>query len=458
MASEKTSQLFWLQYGEAIRQKVGVGSGDKIFFLATEAQKGPLAGSNVPDAYTSQGLYNLGNNLLSTNNVFYSPSALHGYDEAIGLYLNWVELGGKSNPGLDSQFLDAIEKQKAYAKAYDREDDAAFAQWEKEKKRGLTDASYNVWVASGNAPARQAAKDNVDGISQTITNIQLQQGGPMSVTVKNDRDRLRKGQNEDVDFDGYNMHAASGNILSTAELIKKKLSGESIPEPPFHRLPLYEAGAYKQFVQDSMQIATSSDYSSPQRIEVNIDTGKNTSDYNFGQTKGGASVGVSTGWFSFSANASHSEESSTLQTGSESSQVQVAITYNDIKAITITTGKWNVDVSKYKLRSDAPKDIKTLARVSQIIVISGLGYEIKVGASTASTLDTKLKETTSAGGSVSVFGIPIGLGGSGSSSKENETHMAKWDKANRTFKVVPNFDNNCATVVGVVAEAFQIQA
>lgn len=118
----------------------------------------------------------------------------------------------------------------------------------------------------------------------------------------------------------------------------------------------------------------------------------------------------------------------------------------------------NVDVSKYKLRSDAPKDVKTLARVSQIIVISGLGYEIKVGASTASTLDTKLKETTSAGGSVSVFGIPIGLGGSGSSSKENETHMAKWDKANRTFKVVPNFDNNCATVVGVVAEAFQIQA
>lgn len=111
----------------------------------------------------------------------------------------------------------------------------------------------------------------------------------------------------------YNMHAASGNILSTAELIKKKLSGESIPEPPFHRLPLYEAGAYKQFVQDSMQIATSSDYSSPQRIEVNIATGKNTSDYNFGQTRGGASVGVSTGWFSFSASASHSEESSTCK-------------------------------------------------------------------------------------------------------------------------------------------------
>lgn len=114
----------------------------------------------------------------------------------------------------------------------------------------------------------------------------------------------------------------------------------------------------------------------------------------------------------------------------------------------------NIDVSKYKLRSDAPKDVKTLARVSQIVVISGLGYEISVGASTAETLDTKLKETTSAGGSISVFGIPIGLGGSGSSTKEKETHRTSWDKASRTFKVIPNFDNNCATVVGVVGERF----
>ncbi|KXH43604.1 hypothetical protein CNYM01_02743 [Colletotrichum nymphaeae SA-01] len=458
MASDKTSQLFWLQYGDAIRQKVGVGSGDKIFFLATETQKGPLAGNNIPDAYTAQGLYNLGNNLLSTNNVFYSPSALHGYDEAIGLYLNWVELGGKSNPALGSAYLDALKNQVAYQKSFDNEQDSAHARWKKDTDYGLTDKSFKVWVESGKAPAWQAAKDRVDSISQTITNLQLQQEGPMSVTVKEDRDRLRKGKNEETDFDGYNMHAASGNVLSTAELTQKFLSGETIPEPPFHRLPLYEAGSYKQFVQDAMQKARSSDYSSPQRIDVNIDTGKTTADYNFGQTNGGANVGVSNGWFSFNAGASHSSESSTLQLGSESSQVQVAITYNDLQAITITTGAWNVDVSKYKLRSDAPKEVKSLARVSQVIVIAGLGYEIKVGASTAETLDTKLKQTTSAGGSISVFGIPIGLGGSGSSTKENQTHKTSWDKASRTFKVVPNFDNNCATVVGVVAEPFQIKA
>jgi hypothetical protein len=85
MASDKTSQLFWLQYGDAIRNKVGAGGGDRIFFLASEAQKGPVAGSYIPDAYTAQGIYNIANNLLATNNVYYSPSAQHGYDQALDL-------------------------------------------------------------------------------------------------------------------------------------------------------------------------------------------------------------------------------------------------------------------------------------------------------------------------------------------------------------------------------------
>jgi hypothetical protein len=140
----------------------------------------------------------------------------------------------------------------------------------------------------------------------------------------------------------FNMKAASGAPLSNAELLNKERLGEKVPEPLTYRVPLYDAPDYKTFVQDAMKKATSSDYSSPNRIEVNIDTGKDTSDYNFGQTQGGASIGVGTPWFSFSAGASHSEEHSTLQTGSESSQVKVVITYNDIRAVTIKPGQWYV--------------------------------------------------------------------------------------------------------------------
>ncbi|KAK1518701.1 uncharacterized protein CCOS01_11521 [Colletotrichum costaricense] len=461
MASDEVSQLFWLQYGDAIRQESGVRSDNKIFFLATEAQKGPLAGNNVPGAYTARGLYSLGNNLLSTNSVFYSPSALHGYDKAIGLpgkespllhYSNSAneQKGGKSNPALDANFLDALKKQATYQKAFDKEQDNAHAQWRRDTDRGLTDKAFNVWVQSGNAPARMAAKDNVDSISQTIINLQLHQGGPLAVAVKKDRDSLRMGKNEEMDFVGYNMHAAIDNGLSTAEIISKNHQGDDISEPSFQRLPLYEAGSYKQFVQDALQEANDGDYSSPQRIEVNIDVEGDASDYEFGQTGGDGNIGAGTGWFSFSDDASHSEESYVLETGSESSEVEVTVTYNSIQAISITTGPWNVDMSKYKLRSDAPNNIKTLTRASQAIAVAGLGYEITVGESTAEILDTKLEETKNAGGSISIFGVHIGLGGSG----EDETHTYDWDLDSRTFRVTPNFDNNVVTVVGAVAEKY----
>lgn len=83
------------------------------------------------------------------------------------------------------------------------EQDKAYAKWEKDTKMGLTDKSFKVYVESGKTPAFKAAADNVDGITQTITQIQLEKGGPMSVTVKEDRDALSMGRNKETDFNGY---------------------------------------------------------------------------------------------------------------------------------------------------------------------------------------------------------------------------------------------------------------
>lgn len=89
MSAEKINQLFWLNYAQAIKDKAGANFGKSgVFFLASEAQKGPVAGSNIPDEYTQQGLYDIANNLLATDDLFYRPSALHGYAEALGTYLN----------------------------------------------------------------------------------------------------------------------------------------------------------------------------------------------------------------------------------------------------------------------------------------------------------------------------------------------------------------------------------
>jgi len=88
--------------------------------------------------------------------------------------------------------------------------------------------------------------------------------------------------------------------------------------------------------------------------------------------------------------------------------------------------------------------------------VTYLGYEITVGSKTASTIDTKMKETTSASGGIKVLGIPIGLGASGSSSQEHNTHTATWDNASKTLKVLPSSDTGFATVIGLFGEKFAL--
>ncbi|KAG8533375.1 uncharacterized protein KY384_002158 [Bacidia gigantensis] len=86
----------------------------------------------------------------------------------------------------------------------------------------------------------------------------------------------------------------------------------------------------------------------------------------------------------------------------------------------------------------------------------GLGYEVTGGSSTANNIDTKLKETTSGGGSISVFGILVNVGASGSKSTENNNHNATWDNSSRIFKVVPAQDVGFANIVGLVSEKFTL--
>ncbi|KAG8533374.1 uncharacterized protein KY384_002157 [Bacidia gigantensis] len=77
----------------AIKDNAGANFGPLgAFFLANEAQKGPLAGGSNPNEYTYQGLYDIGHNLFATDNLFYNPSALHGYVDALKIYLSFVDL------------------------------------------------------------------------------------------------------------------------------------------------------------------------------------------------------------------------------------------------------------------------------------------------------------------------------------------------------------------------------
>ena len=79
----KVDFLFWLEFANAIRSLSGAQPSDNTaFFIGSTAQTGPLAGDNIADAYTNQGIFQLGNNLLNDSSIFYSPGDT-GYIDAL---------------------------------------------------------------------------------------------------------------------------------------------------------------------------------------------------------------------------------------------------------------------------------------------------------------------------------------------------------------------------------------
>ncbi|KAM7217518.1 hypothetical protein V8F06_007149 [Rhypophila decipiens] len=450
-STDKVNQLFWLAYGQAIKDKAGANFGKTgAFFLASEAQKGPPAGSAVPDDYTNTGLYDIANNLLAAENLFYNTSALHGYVEALSTYLNWVYLGSHASRALDTALLNAIQDQSAADNAYQTQRKKAVEQYKDDCKSGFVPEGQTLtqWIAAGNAPKLTTASKNRDAAAAQVIALQDQIAGPLAAQLTNDRTKLSQGMNKNDDIDGFNMHCAIGNVLSPQELIRALNNGETVPKPTFQRLPLYQSAEYKAAVE-AMERKIGTSFKPANSVPFTVDYRKDTSEYNFGQTTAGASLGVSwAGWFSFNAGGSFSESKSIITTTHETENVSV-------KIIPIKLGDWNIDISKYTLRSDAPKDVKALARVTSLVMATGLGYEITVGSGVAKTVDNYYNKTVQAGGSISIFGIPIGVGGSGSSTDEKTSHMASWDES-KTFKVFPAEEAGYATVVGLMGEKFDI--
>jgi hypothetical protein len=58
--SKRVDFLFWLEFANAVRTAAKIQPSDSTaFFIGSEAQTGPLAGSNIYQSFTNQGIYGL---------------------------------------------------------------------------------------------------------------------------------------------------------------------------------------------------------------------------------------------------------------------------------------------------------------------------------------------------------------------------------------------------------------
>ncbi|EME46423.1 hypothetical protein DOTSEDRAFT_70430 [Dothistroma septosporum NZE10] len=455
-AADTVSELFWVNYAEAIREAAGIEIGDNnAFFVGTQAEKGPLAGSYVPDSYTNQGLYQIGNNLLNTSTMFYTPGDYsHGYVQALSNYLDNVDLEGNPTAAQQVALMNALDAQTAAQAQYDRQLALASKKYTDGQSYGLyLNVDFPRWLAAGNAPAFKSATAAVTQTANKVEEIQNVIYGAKSVPWAADRQRISNAFDQTLPQVGYNMPAAFGNLLSVAELLNMKQAGTTAPDPTTNFVPLYNAPGYKTFV-DEAQTKVGSEYEPAQSKAFTIDTGKSASSYNFGQTSVGAHYGGS--WFyGFGASGAATTTKSSLQSSSATSSVSINITYDALSVIDITPGLWNVDVSQYKLKKGAPAKLQQLVKPTQLVVASRLGYEITIADDQAESFDTYYKTVVEASGGFRIFGMSI-WGGSAGHTEEETTHTASFDRATNTFKVVPRDDTGVANLVGVVGSKFTI--
>ncbi|KAK3658403.1 hypothetical protein LTR56_001814 [Elasticomyces elasticus] len=102
----KVDFLFWLEFADAIRTAAEIQpSNNTAIFIGRTAQTGPLAGDNIADGYTNQGIFQLANNLLNDTSIFYAPSADYGYIDALSNYLDYVDLEVKPTAKQENDLL-----------------------------------------------------------------------------------------------------------------------------------------------------------------------------------------------------------------------------------------------------------------------------------------------------------------------------------------------------------------
>jgi hypothetical protein len=236
--------------------------------------------------------------------------------------------------------LSAKKDQEAAQARYRTEMKKAQEQYKEEFDMELTSQKFYEYVNSGRVPAYTAAKQQLANIGQTIYQIQSKIAGPLAATINQDRAKLANASANDKEMPGYNMRAAFGDFLSPREISRRLDKGEKVPEPATILVPLYSAPTYKKTVEGAMR-KSEGDYDVPVKLSVTVDTSKSTKDYSFNSATGGANIGATLGgWFSFNVGGSHSEESTNLETGSETSSVRVDIRYDELVAVPIQPGMW----------------------------------------------------------------------------------------------------------------------
>ena len=462
MPNVDQSQM-WAQLMQAMQSKLfpnGIGT-DMTFSAASVARAVNL---NATDpGVTNFGIYSLGD-IVPANSPAYNP-APSGFVTSYTQFLDWIDLGGDSNPNLQSQLNIAISGDggatpglNAVQAAYNTQYTAAVTQYMVQKTAatsvGDTIAPFKTWTLT-NYPLLATAKSQLDGAQSQVDQLSSQLYGPGYAQVQLARQitGISGGAQDPTTQNPYNMQVTSATYVppgSTAAVIGAAAAAGTGTTAqtvssfvPLYALDTAYAATYAEWQKASAAGTIGETF--------HFDSHSNSYDY----SESGWNASAKAGWQSFfwSASGSSSSSAQTVNVDTSSSEFSVDVSFVGVKAFSITPGTWYQNGSllstyKNKLKPGAPdffSDNGALARRASQIV---LGFEPTITVKLSAADYSRLKSSWQTEASVAVGVGPFSFSGSGgaNSSKDN----IQYDDATSSIRIGP-IKSTMPVLLGVVS-------
>ncbi|CAG7565813.1 unnamed protein product [Fusarium equiseti] len=443
----------WLAYGvklkSALSQAPSVGPNSR-FYIAPLSAAGIAAGKRIQNDIKNNGVYNVGDALLDLDQPVFLPTR-QSYFQRCQSYCGSVALQSDNNTGAAVRYNDAQTKAKDALKFFTDTKMAAIAAYNAEKNAGLTNDPFASWVVQ-NYPQFSMAQAANDAATAACAAAAAAMSGPKAAMVGRYMSALNSADGL-VPIPGITMSCSS----ASADQIAAGQSGT--PDASFQR-PAYQIDAQYAQTVDNWIGTFAQNKGSPTKITFRASDASNTSWKELGYSNTNVQVTGSYCIF-FSATFTENNTTVTKNVSAEEagSDLEVSITATGLGTFQIQPGKWNPgELAGMPLVPNADENLrKPKAYVTTAVLAYGVGMEVNLSSSASSTINNYLEKARSTGGSASIFGFNIGLGGSANSSQTSTTTFDQVKSASSGTSIkIPPSDNAYPTLLAAFGESIPL--
>ncbi|OBS29442.1 hypothetical protein FPOA_03378 [Fusarium poae] len=449
----KADADLWLAYGIKLKNTFAQTSTlgeDNRFYIAPLSSAGIAGGKNINSAITNHGVYTVGDTLLSLDEPVFLPSRQSYFQRCLSYSLN-VELHANKNAGAQVRYNTARDNALKALKYFQDTRTAAIAAYTQEKSAGITTDPFALWVIQNYPQFAQAQSAN-DSATAVAAAASGAMDGPMATIVGKYQASLAAANGTSA-IPGVTMSCSN----ASADQIASGQAGT--PGAPFERPSYNLNGQYSQTV-DGWINTFSQNSKNPKKITFTAKDAQSSSWADLGYSNTNVQVTGSYCIF-FSATFVENNQTVTKNVTAEEAgaELEVTLTATDFQTFTINPGNWNPgQLAGMPIVANADPNLsKPMAFVNQVILAYGVGMEVKLSSSAASSIHNYMEKARSTGGSASIFGFNIGLGGAANSTQTSTTTFDQVkDASSSTGFTIPPSDNAYPTLLGVFGQSIPL--